>query len=229
MYINEIFVSVDGEVNKWGPGTPSTFIRLAGCNLRCSFCDTKYAQNLSQGDFMTTEQIIDKVEDIGCKKITITGGEPLLQRGDLFSLINSLIIRGYKVSVETNGSYPILKVPSCDNLSWVVDYKFDLSEEVLKTTETYLYLLTKNDWVKFVVFDDRELYEAFSIATRLKTGARQCLARFAVSPVMGYPDSITAREIVYIIVKERRFDFTLNLQIHKLMNLDEKALKNGFS
>ena len=99
--INEIFTSIDGEVNRYGQGGLTTFIRLAGCNLQCSYCDTKQAQAMDTGVDMTIDEITERIE---VSKVTITGGEPLCQKDELIELINSLCFTDIRVTVETNGS-----------------------------------------------------------------------------------------------------------------------------
>ena len=106
--IVSIFDSVDGEANAFaGAGQPSTFIRLAGCNLRCSFCDTKY----SYGDGL--EMGLDQaVEQVRLPHVTITGGEPLLQAADVRTLCQALVVGGKTVTIETNGTIrPFDRVP----------------------------------------------------------------------------------------------------------------------
>ena len=101
MIISEIFYSVQGE----GPnaGKPAVFLRLSGCNLKCKWCDTKYAWN--KGKEMTISQVIQKIKKHPCKHLVITGGEPLLQQDKLKALLSKL--KGYTAEIETNGSLPI--------------------------------------------------------------------------------------------------------------------------
>ncbi len=96
--VNEIFHSIQGE----GPNTgkPAVFLRLSGCNLRCKWCDTKYAWK--KGKKMTTDQIIQKIKKYFCKHLVITGGEPLLQQDALKELLKKL--KSYTAELETNGS-----------------------------------------------------------------------------------------------------------------------------
>jgi len=106
MKISELFTSIQGE----GPniGVPSTFIRLAGCNLRCKWCDTKYAW--SEGKNISIDKIIKYIERQGLKHVVITGGEPLLQKEDLEILCWELLFR-YDIEIETNGTQEPLDVP----------------------------------------------------------------------------------------------------------------------
>jgi len=103
MIISEIFYSIQGE----GPniGKPSIFLRLAGCNLKCKWCDTKYALNSANFKSMTNKKIIQKIKKYPCKNVVITGGEPLLQQDGLKELLDAMY--GYKIELETNGSLPL--------------------------------------------------------------------------------------------------------------------------
>jgi len=100
MKISEIFYSIEGEGIEIG--RPEVFIRLSGCNLRCTWCDTKYA--LENGKEMSLEEIIQEVGKYPCKSVSITGGEPLLQRKELLELVRQLKGLGYWVQINTNGT-----------------------------------------------------------------------------------------------------------------------------
>ncbi len=105
--VNEIFYSIQGESTY--AGKPCVFIRLTGCNLRCSYCDTQYAYH--DGEKRDIREIMDKVASYRCRLVEVTGGEPLLQE-ETPHLINLLLGAGYKVLLETNGSQDISQVDS---------------------------------------------------------------------------------------------------------------------
>ena len=105
--INEIFYSIQGESSFAGLAT--VFVRLTGCNLRCSYCDSKYSY--TAGEFFSIDHLLKKVADFHCQLVCITGGEPLLQKESL-SLMKSLCDLGYTVSLETSGSKSIQQVDS---------------------------------------------------------------------------------------------------------------------
>ena len=111
MKINEVFYSIQGE-GKWS-GLPNIFIRTTGCNLRCSFCDTKYAYD--DGKEMNIEEILNNISKYPCKYVCLTGGEPLLQN-EIVELIDNLIRQKYKVCIETNGSINLKKVLGKESL-----------------------------------------------------------------------------------------------------------------
>lgn len=117
--VNEIFGSIDGEGIR--TGELATFIRLAGCNLRCSYCDTEYSLKNNDGTEMTIDEILDRVKEIGYKNITLTGGEPLIHK-NVDKLIDKLLENGYNLNIETNGAVKIGQYIS-KNLILTVDYK----------------------------------------------------------------------------------------------------------
>ena len=118
MDINEIFYSIQGE-GSW-TGIPNIFIRTTGCNLRCSYCDTKYAYYEKKN--MTINEIIDVISKYKCKNICITGGEPLLQK-ETINLIDTLIKNNYKICLETNGSIDIKNISNKKYLIISLDIK----------------------------------------------------------------------------------------------------------
>ncbi|KKO19968.1 MAG: hypothetical protein BROFUL_01316 [Candidatus Brocadia fulgida] len=106
MKINEIFKSIQGETSY--AGLPCIFIRITGCNLRCSYCDTTYAYE--EGTEMPIGSILERVAGFNIKLVCVTGGEPLSDK-DTPSLIEELLGKNYTVLVETNGSYDIRMIP----------------------------------------------------------------------------------------------------------------------
>lgn len=117
LLVNEIFGSIDGEGIR--TGELATFIRLTGCNLRCVYCDTTYAFN--QGKEMSIDEILQEVERIGFKNITLTGGEPLIHK-NIDKLIDKLLENGYNVNIETNGAVDITPYIT-KNLILTMDFK----------------------------------------------------------------------------------------------------------
>lgn len=146
MIINEIFNSIDGEGLR--AGELATFVRLAGCNMRCSYCDTLYALNENDGKELKIDEVIQKVEQYKTRNITLTGGEPLINK-DVDLLIDELIKRGYKVNIETNGSIPIDKY--LNRCLITMDCKTPSSLMEKKMLFSNIEKLTENDVLKFVV------------------------------------------------------------------------------
>ena len=124
--INEIYASIQGESSH--TGLPCVFIRLTGCNLRCSWCDTAYA--FYEGYDLTIEETLQKVETFGLPLVEITGGEPLLQE-NVYPLMEALLKKGYRVMLETGGALPIDKVP--ERVIKILDIKCPGSGEEKRT------------------------------------------------------------------------------------------------
>jgi len=149
--INEIFYSIQGE--SLYAGLPCLFVRLTGCNLRCSYCDTRYAYD--DGQLMSVPEIIAHLSSYSCRLVEITGGEPLCQKKTPV-LISQLLDNGYTVLLETNGSKNIRIVdPRC---TIIVDVKCPGSGESEKNDLKNFDRLSENDQVKFVI-TDRDDYE----------------------------------------------------------------------
>jgi len=207
-----IFNSIDGEVNRWGQGTPTTFIRFAGCiPPYCILCDTPWSQRMDAPlvKEMTVEEIVQEVQRIGCPKVTITGGEPLLQMDGFVELIKRLGGLIFSVSVETSGLVDLPRVGwgLKEVGSWVVDWKMASSgrpTEQLRQIDRYEGL-RKFDWVKFIVGSESECGEAMFWAEKLM---ERCQARFALSPVMGIPGWGPA-EVVRWVQNNRAWHFAL--------------------
>lgn len=148
MRVNEIFKSIDGEGLRTGELT--TFIRLAGCNLRCSYCDTCYALKNSNGTEMSVDEIVKKAKKMDYRNITLTGGEPLIHK-DVDSLISKLCENGFYVNIETNGSVPIDKYILNKNILITMDYKVPSSGVEKSMNLSNLEKLRANDVLKFVI------------------------------------------------------------------------------
>ena len=208
MRVYSIFNSIDGEVNQWGQGRFSTFIRFSGCNLRCNYCDTKYAQDMDCGKEMSVEEILEEVKKIGCRKITITGGEPLLQ-AEMKDFLYLLFNQGYKVSIESNGSFrPILNLPYC----WVMDWKLASSGMSEYMNLENFRDLSSEDFVKFVIQDRLDYDDALVVIKRLRI--LECYATFAFSPAQ---DKIDPADLIEWMKEDKLFDVIVNLQLHKYM------------
>lgn len=201
MKINEIFYSVQGEGKQ--SGTPTIFIRVSGCNLRCTYCDTQYAYY--EGTEMSINDIINEIRKYRCNNICITGGEPLLQ-SDIKDLINKLTNKKYKVSIETNGSIditPILKT----NLLISIDIKCPSSKMHEKMKFENLNLLQKKDQLKFIIKNNQDYEYAKKIIETIKPNFEVFF-----QPVWG----INPRIIAEWVLKDE-LDVKLGLQIHKII------------
>lgn len=145
--INEIYLSIQGESTY--AGVPCVFVRLTGCSLRCSWCDTAYA--FYEGKDEGLEGILSKVDSYGVKLVEITGGEPLEQDG-VYPLMEALLKKGYKVLLETSGAVDLKKVPKA--VVKIMDIKCPGSgEEKRNLWENLTRLVPGQDEIKFVIKD----------------------------------------------------------------------------
>jgi 7-carboxy-7-deazaguanine synthase len=202
--INEIFKTIQGESSY--AGRPCIFIRLTGCNLRCSYCDTVYAYK--KGRVMNLDEIIRKVENFNCNLVEITGGEPLLQKNvkDLIRVLNE---KGYEVMVETNGSLNIGSV--VNNAKIIMDIKCPGSNEEKKNNINNLDLLKFTDEIKFVIKDKSDYNWAKEIL-RAKNLEKNFLILF--SPVHKL---LSPKELSGWILKDN-LNVRLQTQWHKYIN-----------
>ena len=169
MKINEIFKSLQGESTY--SGLPCTFVRLTGCNLRCTWCDTKYSYD--EGYNLNTEEIVNKIEELSTDIVEFTGGEPLLQKDELLKVIykllakNSTSVNNKKkiILLETNGSISLEKIP--ESVVKIVDIKLPSSKEGNSFDFKNLKFINKTDEIKFVIAD-RGDYEAMKIIINSK-------------------------------------------------------------
>jgi 7-carboxy-7-deazaguanine synthase len=147
--ISEIFFSVQGESSR--VGLPTVFVRLTGCPLRCTWCDTEYA--FSGGNFRSIAEIIDEVATHGTPWVCVTGGEPLAQPACL-SLLSALCDAGYKVSLETSGALDV--APVDPRVSKIMDLKAPGSGEEARNLWANLAHLNPHDELKFVLADEAD-------------------------------------------------------------------------
>ena len=215
--VQEIFTSIDGEVNHHHQGCFTTFIRLAGCNLRCRYCDTERAWEKQSGTEMTTAQIMQVIESRGCQKVTITGGEPLWQMEDLQELVHCILWdSNCNISVETNGTIPPFSHLITGRLTYVVDYKLPSSGMM----DQMMYIgefvkLSYFDFIKFVIMDRKDYIMARIVKKDIQQKGGK--ARFAFSPVHGTMDG---EELINWCKEDRMFDVIINLQLHKILKVE---------
>src|ERR1700678_2703157 len=147
MQITEIYKSIQGESTH--AGLPCVFVRLTGCNLRCSWCDSEYT--FSGGRKMTTEEVWEEVKRVSPNGglVEITGGEPMLQERELLPLMLRLLDGGYRVLLETSGERPLAHVPA--EVIKIVDVKCPNSGEADTFHAANLETLTAHDEIKFVL------------------------------------------------------------------------------
>jgi 7-carboxy-7-deazaguanine synthase len=201
MRVCEIFTSIQGESSH--AGKPCIFIRMTGCNLRCSYCDTTYAYN--KGRELSEEDILKKIRNAGIRLVEITGGEPLLQKG-IYHLIERLLDDGYTVLIETNGS---INIKDVDKRAVVIlDIKTPGSRMCEEMDLSNIDHIKNNDEVKFVI-TDRIDYEWSKDIIQKYNLTSKCL--ILMSPAYG----ILPTEDLAKWMLEDRLEARLNLQVHK--------------
>lgn len=218
MRVFSVFRSFNGECSSQHQGSLCTFIRLAGCNLNCSWgsvkCDTPYAQSPEAGNDMSIPKIMMEVFKLHCKNIVITGGEPLLQN-EIYGLIECLKEKGCNISIETNGS---LFIPYIEGVSWVADWKCKSSGmEKFMNIENFVNLSCL-DIVKFVIADREDFDGALHTIERLDKlyGELFVLPRFAFSPI----DRKMSAQIIEWMKENKtlcNIGAVFSLQIHKVI------------
>ena len=142
--ITEIFYSLQGESSL--TGLPTVFVRLTGCPLRCVYCDTEYAFN--GGTKTAISEIINTIESYRCRRVCVTGGEPLAQP-ECVTLLKELCEQGFEVSIETSGAMDVSAIDS--RVVKVMDLKTPDSGELRRNRYENIHSLTENDQVKFVI------------------------------------------------------------------------------
>ena len=200
--INEIFKSIQGESTY--AGLPCTFVRLAGCNLRCTYCDTNYAYY--EGKEISDEDIIAKIEEYGVKCVEFTGGEPLLQE-ETPKLIKTLLDKGYNVLIETNGSICIGCLDKRINI--IMDYKTPKSGMSERMRPKNFEFLKPTDQIKFVLMDESDYIWAKNIIVENKLSDK--FENILMSPVYG---ELSPKDLVEWVLKDG-LQIRVQLQIHK--------------
>ncbi len=207
--LTEIFFSLQGETSR--TGLPTVFIRLAGCPLRCGWCDTPYS--FTGGETWKIADILDKVASYGTPYVTVTGGEPLAQKHCLV-LLEALCDAGYDVSLETSGALDVAGVDP--RVSRIMDIKPPASGESDRNHWENLSVLNRNDEIKFVLAD-REDYEWSLAVMRRDDFPREVPVLF--SPVHGKLDARVLAEWMLADKAAAR----LQIQLHKHLWGEERA------
>ncbi len=201
--VNEIFKSIQGESSF--TGLPCLFIRLTGCNLRCTWCDTEYA--FYEGKPKSVQDIMDAIEPLGVPLVEITGGEPLLQ-DEVYDLMNALLAKNYQVLLETGGGVSVAKVP--ERVIKILDVKCPGSGEDAKNLWDNLDHLNPHDEVKFVLADrsdyewSRDILQRHDIHKKAKT---------LFSPVY---DRLDLKELAAWVLEDN-LPVRVQTQLHKVI------------
>lgn len=209
--VAEIFESINGEGRK--AGQLAVFVRLCGCNLNCSYCDTRWV-NADDTDYelLDEEEIYQRILKSGIKNVTLTGGEPLLH-ADIGILLNKLADDStLNLEIETNGSISL--TPFCrikNRPSFTMDYKLPASNmESYMLMDNFKYL-SPQDTVKFVAADLKDLQRAEAVIREFELPGKCAVY---LSPVFG---SLAAADMVEFMKKYRLNGVNLQLQMHKII------------
>ena len=203
--INEIFYSLQGEARE--VGLPTVFVRLTGCPLRCTYCDTEYA--FKGNNPLTIDEILTEVKKYNTRYVCVTGGEPLAQI-NCHVLLDALIKDDYKVSLETSGSIDITDVNP--DVSIVMDVKTPSSGESKQNKYDNIDKLKTKDQLKFVIGSKEDFDWSVDILNKYPT-----LAGVLFSPVF---DEITPTQLADWIL-DKQLNVRMQVQMHKLLWGDE--------
>lgn len=210
MKVNEIFFSIQGESGSIG--LPTIFVRFTGCNLRCTYCDTKYSY--FEGETGTPEGIMEQVRAYGIKRVCLTGGEPLIQpRAEMQLLLDMLAAEDYEVSIETDGSIDVSKFSLHPHQRFILDMKVPSSGMADKMDfENLRRIIPERDEVKFVM-GSREDYE----------WSKNLIQEYRLNPAAGYQlifspifGEITYQQLVDWILEDK-LDVRFQVQLHKIV------------
>ena len=199
--LTEIFHSLQGEAD--AVGWPTVFVRLTGCPLRCSYCDTAYA--FYGGEWWTQDAVIERVASFGARHVCVTGGEPLAQRACV-DLLRALCDAGYQVSLETSGALDVSEVDA--RVSRVVDIKTPDSNESQRNRYENLDVLNTHDQLKFVLCS-RADYEWAKALVQERRLHERCMVLFSPSH-----RQIAPRDLAEWILADR-LPVRFQLQLHK--------------
>ncbi len=203
--VNEIFYSIQGESSY--SGLPCVFVRLTGCNLRCSYCDTTYA--FFDGVRFSIGEVMSEISKYNCKLLQITGGEPLLQK-ETPALIKNALEEGYSVLVETNGS---LDIGAIDEKAIIImDIKCPSSGEADKNLFSNISKLREKDEVKFVIGGRKDYEWGKEIVGKYHLLSR---CKILLSPIYGKLEPSKLAEWIL----EDKLNVRLQLQIHKYLGV----------
>jgi 7-carboxy-7-deazaguanine synthase len=203
--INEIFYSLQGEARE--VGLPTVFVRLTGCPLRCTYCDTEYA--FKGKNMLSIDEILNEVKQYSTRYVCVTGGEPLAQI-DCHVLLDALVKEGQQVSLETSGSIDISAVNSA--VSIVMDVKTPSSNESKHNKYDNIAKLQAKDQLKFVIGSKADFDWSVDTLDQYPTKADALF-----SPVF---DAITPTQLADWIL-DKQLNVRMQVQMHKLLWGDE--------
>lgn len=210
LYLDEIFVSIQGESTD--AGLPCVFVRLFGCNVKCTYCDQP--QKACNRKRVSVENLIKMIRKYRVPYVCITGGEPLIQ-DEVYPVIYELVDKGYKVSIETNGCVPIEPCGYNRSYKYVMDIKCPSSGVSDKNILTNLGNLMPHDEVKFVIADEEDYKFAKRILRSYPT-----YAKILFSPMFdkkGKP--MIGQQLIDWLIKDRFYYARVQIQMHKCIGV----------
>ena len=208
--INEIFYSLQGESSRIG--LPTTFIRLTGCPMRCTYCDTAYA--FHEGKNLSFDEIIDEIKHFDTNFITVTGGEPLAQRS-CYAFLDQLCDIGYDVSLETGGALSIKDVH--EKVKIILDIKTPGSGESENNHWDNLLLIKPTDEIKIVITDQNDYKWAKKV---IQEKGLYLNSDILFSPSFG---DLEPSELAGWILKDN-LKVRMQLQLHKIIWGEKKGV-----
>ena len=209
LYVNDIFYSIQGESSF--AGYPCKFIRLAGCNLKCGYCDTKEALDIKNSKQLSINEIKSVLNNIGSgniRLVEITGGEPMLQE-EVFDLFNELIELNYSVLLETNGTISLKNIGEA--VIKIIDVKCPSSGFSKEFNYENLKYIGRSDEVKFVIGTDDDYDFAKDFLKINKINADKLIFSAVES-------SMSSNELAEKILKDG-LNVRLGIQLHKILRL----------
>ncbi|MBN2135512.1 MAG: radical SAM protein [Acidobacteria bacterium] len=209
--ITEIFFSIQGETRFIG--YPCIFIRTAGCNLECNWCDTEYAKE--PGKQMEIEDIIKTVSNFPADLVMITGGEPLCQKQTPY-LINELLEKSYKIILETNGSFPLVEIPN--EVYKAVDVKCPGSGEEESFLKKNLERISENDELNFVLLNRQDYDWACSF---IKNNNIKKNVNISFTPAYNI---LKPKQLAEWLIEDGLSEIRLSLQLHKIIWGDRRGV-----
>lgn len=207
LHINEIFYSLQGEGTR--AGMPCVFVRFAGCNLHCVWCDTEYSRRADSAKFaMTRDELLAKILGYNCEFIEFTGGEPMLEPA-LPEISKTLCEMGYTVAIETNGSIMLNELD--DRVVKIVDVKCPGSGCGESFRLENIDFLNCRDEVKFVLASANDLAFARDFVLHHNLSGKCGAVLFSI-----VPGSLSLKDVAEFIL-QNRLDVRLQVQLHKII------------
>lgn len=222
--VNEIFTSISGEQGLFRQGDVVSFLRLQGCNLSCKWCDAPQArynpfEATREYSVLSFDEIISRLVAMDNKKVVITGGEPMCQGSQLYKLIPRLKDSGFKIQIETNGTF-IIRPKVFNHV--VFDYKISNPRNMITLAG---FVEHRTATIKFVVESVQQIAKAIHVIFELEKTRKRLYAsheiRYCLSPVIGNEkNNLTHVDVLNYLTDHRLTKLiSINAQLHKLLNL----------